>query len=109
MKTATISALRSRLREYLNLTEPVVVTQNGRAKAVLWPVEDSDDLDRLLLANNTELMKLLDEADRRISATGGIPHERFWKQVNEKAKSTANRSRSRLSAAKQPARSRRDS
>lgn len=44
-------------------------------------VEDEDDLERLLMANNAELMTLLDEADRRISATGGIPHEEFWTRV----------------------------
>jgi nickel-dependent lactate racemase len=40
---------------------------------------------RLLMANSAELMKLLDEADRRISKTGGTPHDEFWAQVNGKA------------------------
>jgi prevent-host-death family protein len=95
MKTASISALRTRLSDYLNLTEPVVVTQKGRAKAVLWPVESEDDLERLLLASNAEFMKLLDEADRRISETGGIPHDQFWEQIKQKARSTTGRSRKR--------------
>ncbi len=29
-------------------------------------------MERLLLANNAEFMKLLDDADRRISETGGL-------------------------------------
>jgi prevent-host-death family protein len=78
MKTVTLSALRSHLGDYLNQSEPVVVTQNGRPKAVLTPVKNSDDLERLLMATNTELMKMLTEADQRISTTGGIPHDEFW-------------------------------
>ena len=70
MKTASASALRSHLSDYLNQTEPVVVTQQGRPKAVLMPVESQDDLERLLLANNAQFMRLLDEADRRISEIG---------------------------------------
>ena len=63
MKTATVSALRARLSDYLKLTEPVLVTQQGRPKAVLWPIESEGDMERLLLANNAEFMKLLDKAD----------------------------------------------
>src|SRR5262249_43023449 len=77
MKTATMSALRTRVTDYLNLTEPVVITQKGRGKAELWPVESKDDLEGLLLANNAEFMKLFYEADRRISETGGIPPRRL--------------------------------
>ena len=86
MKVATMSALRSHLGNYLNQSEPVVVTQNGQPKAVLMPVADADDLERLLMANNVAFMKMLDEADRRISATGGIPHDQFWAQVERETK-----------------------
>jgi prevent-host-death family protein len=90
MKTATMSALRSRLGDYLNQDEPVVVTQKGHPRAVLIPVEDEDDLERLLMANNAELMTILEEADRRISITGGIPHDEFWARVErESTKYTA--------------------
>jgi prevent-host-death family protein len=99
MKAATSSALRARLTEYLNLGQPVVVTRKGQAVAVLWPVEDSEDLEHLLLANNAEFMQLLDQADRRISETGGIPQEQFWKQVKEESETTANRSRRRTRSA----------
>jgi prevent-host-death family protein len=91
MKTATATALRSRLSDYLNQSEPVVVTQNGHPKAVLMPVEDEDDVERLLMANNVELMRMLDEADQRISRTGGIPHEEFWARVERETKARAKR------------------
>jgi hypothetical protein len=35
---------------------------------------------------NTEFMRLLDEADRRIRETGGIPHNEFWTRVKQEAK-----------------------
>jgi len=91
MKTATATALRSRLSDYLNQSEPVVVTQNGHPKAVLMPVEDEDDVERLLMANNVELMRMLDEADQRISRTGGIPHEEFWARMGRETKARAKR------------------
>jgi len=99
MKTASVSALRARLSDYLKLTEPVLVTQQGRPKAVLWPVENEGDMERLLLANNAEFMKLLDEADRRISKTGGLSHDEFWAQVKQESETapgpTGKRSKNR--------------
>ena len=86
MKSATATTLRANLNEYLNQSEPVVVTQKGRPRAVLMPVANDEDMERLLMANNAELMKLLDEADRRISASGGIPHDAFWGSIREQSK-----------------------
>jgi prevent-host-death family protein len=83
MKTATASALRSRLSNCLEHNEPVIVTRNGRPKAVLLSVREEADVERLLMANNAELMELLDAADQRISATGGIPHDEFWRRVGK--------------------------
>ena len=91
MKTATASALRSRLGEFLNQTEPVVVTQQGRPKAVLLHVKSQEDVERLLLANNRELMKLLDQADRRITETGGVTHDDFWAQATPKPAGASHR------------------
>jgi hypothetical protein len=42
-------------------------------------------MERLLLANNVEFMKLLSDADRRISETGGLSHREFWAQVKQDA------------------------
>lgn len=93
MKTTTASKLRSDLASYLQQTEPVVVTQHGRMTAVLVPIKSEDDVERLVLANNTELMKLLDDASRRVKKTGGIPHDEFWKRIDAKYKKTSNSGR----------------
>ena len=86
MKTATSSDVRSHLNDFLNGSEPVVVTQNGHPKAVLVPVEDGEAVERLLMANNAELMKILDQADASISKNGGIPHDEFWARAKKLAK-----------------------
>ncbi|HLQ44657.1 MAG TPA: type II toxin-antitoxin system prevent-host-death family antitoxin [Planctomycetaceae bacterium] len=90
MRTTTASKLRSELGSYLQQTEPVMVTQNGRMKAVLVPVESEDEAERWVMANNAELMKLLDAASRRVKKTGGIPSEEFWKRIDAKYEKKAN-------------------
>ena len=60
---------------------PVVVTKNGRAVAVLLNVTDDDDLERILLANSPKLWKILDAAEQRIQATGGISHADIWNTI----------------------------
>ncbi len=35
------------------------------------------------MAHNAELPVLLDEADRRVSATGGVPHNDFWERFDQ--------------------------
>ena len=57
---------------------PVVVTKNGRAVAVILNVTDDDELERILLANSPKLRKILDTAEKRIQATGGMSHEDIW-------------------------------
>jgi len=83
MKTATAEGLRSNLDEYLNAHETVVIIDGDRPTAVLVPVTDTDDIERLLSARGADLASLLSEADRRIEETGGIPHDEFWARVEE--------------------------
>ncbi len=90
MKTATSTAVRAQFASYLNLREPTVVTQNGHYKAVLVPVETEGDVERLLMADNKQLMEILAESDRQIDATGGIPHDEFWKRVDAKYEKKSN-------------------
>jgi prevent-host-death family protein len=90
MKIASVAEVKSRLSSYLraSATGPVVVTRNGKAVAVLLGVNDDEELERLVLANSRKLRAILDAADRRIDAGGGIGHDEFWQQVE-----AANRSR----------------
>ncbi len=84
MKTTTATKLRAELASYLAKTEPVVVTQHGRMKAILVPVSSEADAERWGMANNAELFRLLDAASQRVQKTGGIPQEEFWKRIDAK-------------------------
>lgn len=74
---------KARLSSYLKASAagPVVVTQKGKAVAVLLGVDDDDELERLLLAHSRKLRAILDAADRRIEEGAGIGHDEFWQKV----------------------------
>jgi prevent-host-death family protein len=75
--------VKARLSAYLKESEtgPVIVTRNGKAVAVLLAVTDDDDLERLILAHSPKFQALLDKSRRQIETTGGIPHDRFWREI----------------------------
>jgi prevent-host-death family protein len=83
MKIASVADVKARLSSYVkaSASDPVVLTRNGKAVAVLLGVEDDDELERLLLARSRKLSAILDAANRRIDQGAGIGHDEFWKQV----------------------------
>ena len=60
--------------------------------------KDEDDDFRRRMANSERLMKLLNEASQRISETGGIPHDEFWKRIDAKYAKKSNGQRKRKTA-----------
>lgn len=91
MKIASVADVKARLSAYLRDSQegPVVVTRNGKAVAVLLAVTDDDELERLVLAHSPKFQALLDKSRRQIEETGGIPHDDFWREVEEKAREAA--------------------
>src|SRR6266852_1862394 len=91
MKIASVADIKARLSAYLKETAegPVVVTQNGKAVAVLLAVTDDDELERLVLAHSPKFQALLNKSRRQIEETGGIPHEQFWRQVKAETRRSA--------------------
>jgi len=85
MTIASLAEVKARFSAYIEAckTSPVVVTKNGRPAAVLVSVTDRDDLDSILLACSPRFQKLLERSNRQIDRTGGIPHDEFWKRVEE--------------------------
>jgi prevent-host-death family protein len=90
MKVATITDLKAHLSKYLEHCqhEPVVVTKGGQIKAVLFPVADEEDLERLLLSHHPTFRAILAESERSLREEGGMPHEQFWRLVDEDALTT---------------------
>src|SRR6266852_3566243 len=93
MKIASVADVKARLSAYLKESQegPVIVTQNGKAVAVLLAVTDEDELERLVLAHSPKFQALLDKSRRQIEETGGIPHEQFWREVKGEGHKAAKR------------------
>jgi prevent-host-death family protein len=83
MKVASMAEVKARLGSYLQASaaEPIVVTRNGKAVAVLLGVDNDEELERMLLAHSRRLGAILDAADRRIDYGAGIGHDEFWRQI----------------------------
>src|SRR6266852_2133026 len=83
MKIASVADVKARLSAYLKESQegPVIVTRNGKPVAVLLAVTDEDELERLVLAHSPKFQAILEKSRRQIEATGGIPHDVFWREV----------------------------
>jgi prevent-host-death family protein len=83
MKIASIADVKAHLSAYVNASQkgPVVVTRNGKPVAVLLPVNDEDELERLMMAHSPRLQEILHAARERVQAGRGLPNAEFWKQV----------------------------
>ncbi|MFI5460383.1 MAG: type II toxin-antitoxin system Phd/YefM family antitoxin [Isosphaerales bacterium] len=97
MRIASVADVKARLSAYLKETEegPVIVTRNGKAVAVLLGVTDDDELERLVLAHSRKFQSLLDKSRRQIEATGGIPHDVFWREVKAESREDAGKGKQR--------------
>jgi antitoxin (DNA-binding transcriptional repressor) of toxin-antitoxin stability system len=54
-----------------------VITKNGKPVAVLLPMDDDDELERLALAYSRRFQAILQEAREQIRSTGSIPYDDF--------------------------------
>jgi prevent-host-death family protein len=86
MNIVSIADAKARLSAYIKESEqtgPIIITRNGRPAAILLPILDEDDTERLLLAYNPKFRQLIEAAERRIEETGGVAHEVFWQSVEK--------------------------
>jgi prevent-host-death family protein len=84
MKIASVAEVKANLSAYIKAStdELVIITKNGKPVAVLLPMEDDQELERLALAYSRRFQTILHEAREEIRATGGIAHDDFWGEVN---------------------------
>jgi hypothetical protein len=66
--------------EYLQVTQADL--DRARFRVGLELEADEDETERMQLANSAKLRLILDEAEARIRATGGIMHKDFWSQLD---------------------------
>ncbi len=83
MKIASVADVKAHLSAYIKASEDelVVITKNGKPVAVLLPMEDDDELERLALAYSRRFQAILHEARDQIRVSGGIPHDDYWREV----------------------------
>jgi prevent-host-death family protein len=88
MKIASVADVKAHLSAYIKSSadELVVITKNGKPVAVLLPMEDADELERLALAYSRRFQAILHEAREQIRAGGGIAHDDFWREVEAESK-----------------------
>jgi prevent-host-death family protein len=84
MKIAPIAEIKAQFSSYVKAAEdsPVVVTRNGKPVAMIVSITDEDEIERMMLAHSKKLKSILDDAEARIRATGGIKHDDFWSQLD---------------------------
>ncbi|MCB0024003.1 MAG: type II toxin-antitoxin system Phd/YefM family antitoxin [Caldilinea sp.] len=87
MKIAPVAEVKAQFSAFVKASEdsPVIVTKNGKPVAVLVGVSDEDEIERLVFAYSKNIRTLLDAAEKRIQAGGGIEHDELWRQVDEDA------------------------
>lgn len=67
MKIESLREVKANLSKIVNelpTERSVVITKNGRACAVLFPVTEDTDIESMVLAQNKEFWQLLDRAQK---------------------------------------------
>ena len=54
----------SRVIDQLSETGPIVITKNGKGRAILLPVDESTDIESLLLSASPRFWKVFDRAGK---------------------------------------------
>ena len=65
MKTDSLREVKnnlSRVIEELPATGPVLITKNGRTRAILLPVDENTDIESLVLSQDRRLWELIDRS-----------------------------------------------
>lgn len=83
MKIASIADVKAQLSAYIKATEEelVVITRNGKPVAMMLPIEDEAELERMILAYSKQFQGILQRSRDALKQSGGIRHEDFWQDV----------------------------
>ncbi len=84
MKIAPVVEVKAKFSAYLQACqdEPIIVTKNGKPIAVLLPVTDEDELERLALAYSPRLRKILTKSKQQIRDGAYLEHDEFWDDLD---------------------------
>lgn len=87
MKIVSVANVKAKLSAYLKASEDelVVITRNGKAIAVILPIDDDDELERLVVAYSRQFQSIIQTARQEIAAGSGIAHDDFWNDMDPDA------------------------
>ena len=77
---ASVSLSPDNQDEYPHVTQADL--DRAKFRIGLKAITDEEEIERMMLAHSATLKAILDAAEERIQATGGIRHEDFWNQLD---------------------------
>src|SRR5262245_38378611 len=85
MKTASATKIAAQFNDYLDasLSQPVLITRNGKPVAVLLAVQNKAEAEQLAVRRSRSLRSIFEEAHEQLQEGRGIPHDEFWRQVEQ--------------------------
>ena len=91
MKTASAAKIAAQFNDYLEASrdQPVLITRNGKAVAVLLSVQDKADAEQLASGRSRSLRSVFEEAHKQLQNGGGIPEDEFWREVEQSQRAKA--------------------
>jgi prevent-host-death family protein len=90
VKTASAAKVAAQFNDYLEATreQPVLITRNGKPVAVLVAVQDKAEAEELAVRRPRALRSVFQEAHEQIQKGRGIPHDQFWREVEQSRRAT---------------------
>ncbi|MBI1832210.1 MAG: type II toxin-antitoxin system prevent-host-death family antitoxin [Planctomycetes bacterium] len=100
MKTASAAKMAAQFDDYLTVSQeqPVLITRNGKVIAVLMAVQDKAEAEQLVVRNARTLRSIFEKANEQLEKGEGIPHDEFWRQVEQSRRAKRTRSRKKPGA-----------
>jgi prevent-host-death family protein len=85
VKTVSAAKIAAQFNDYLEASreQPVLVTRNGKPVAVLLAVQDQAEAEQLARGRVRSLRSILQEGHEQIQQGKGIPHDQFWREVEQ--------------------------
>jgi len=85
VKTASAAKIAAQFNHYLEASreQPVLITHNRRPVALLLAVQDKAEAEQLAARRLRSLRSVFQEAHEQLQKRGGIPHDQFWREVEQ--------------------------
>ena len=85
MKIVSVADVKKHLSAYLRneTSGPFVITRNGRPAWGLLPMEDEEEIERLVLAYSPRMQAILNASRQEIAERGGVGHDDFWDDIED--------------------------